>query len=878
MYRVLSTIWILSAQIAFAEARIYSEEKPFEVLEELGIQGVLKTVPYVPMASERYGSFKMELDQALVGLHQRGVAAILEIAPGAAPQPLGRMRPYLDGKRVMEGGEGDRTWLPELDDDFTAFVVAILHEHGWPRGAVTGVALGDLRADPTRVAALDQCLAAAVAAADMEVSVRRVERRWVEAAQGVAAQVAMDRMIDSGGVELVRVYRGEDGAAIDRALGALGRFVGQRSFRSLLFEGGLPWVFDFAGLAGEEDGTLVVVGDLGVGAPVRSSVHGVVGVNAQMRIATGPYVLHDAFGDPISAVGGEIVVPLDGRTFFLRGDGEQGSFAALVTAVRDARVEGIEPIEVLARDMTGPVGQWSVLRLELGNLLNRELEGALSVELAGLEVEAPAQLHFEPQQQQIVDVRIVGGRPAADNLYLLRCEFDAGADGKVLHQETMRVNWIERREIAIDGESGDWAGVLPQPIGVGVVGRLAYGADHFYFAAQIEDDTEHPGTLRFAERDDESFFYPALSYEIDLSRSLFKVDRFRGLSDDPVHLWRPDGQGRVDGRWENQAQTRAFAFDLTIPDSKPRQVALYIPPGDFDPAGMDLELYDRRRKTALDRRRLETLDQGVYAIYHLAGKMRITLRVHGWHYRARLGGIFFDPVDNASGFIGFDRETSGEWFDHYGSEGFYVVGAERVDPQDVSLRMPKVVKKFKHKWPEGVRRFSYRQEPVLPSGNAPGFDNVQIAFNAIPADRNLVGLGEYVCTDYEYALNKVASQYGGGTEVWRLLVPGMRRQAFYPGTKAGPRVGPVVEAELAISHKDNIRFAEVAIPWGEIPEVQALMEKGELLKFSFRINHDQGQSRELAQGRSASQINGPAFQSPGQEHWANEIEFGWERE
>ena len=60
--------------------------------------------------------------------------------------------------------------------------------------------------------------------------------------------------------------------------------------------------------------------------------------------------------------------------------------------------------------------------------------------------------------------------------------------------------------------------------------------------------------------------------------------------------------------------------------------------------------------------------------------------------------------------------------------------------------------------------------------------------------------------------------------------------------------------------------------------LQALMEKGELLKFSFRINHDQGQSRELAQGRSASQINGPAFQSLGQVHWANEIEFGWERE
>ena len=35
-------------------------------------------------------------------------------------------------------------------------------------------------------------------------------------------------------------------------------------------------------------------------------------------------------------------------------------------------------------------------------------------------------------------------------------------------------------------------------------------------------------------------------------------------------------------------------------------------------------------------------------------------------------------------------------------------------------------------WPEGVRRYSYRKDPELPSGNTPGHDNIQIAFNVLP--------------------------------------------------------------------------------------------------------------------------------------------------
>ena len=69
------------------------------------------------------------------------------------------------------------------------------------------------------------------------------------------------------------------------------------------------------------------------------------------------------------------------------------------------------------------------------------------------------------------------------------------------------------------------------------------------------------------------------------------------------------------------------------------------------------------------------------------------------------------------------------------------------------------------------------------------FDNVLLGFNAIPLEQkdwltNLSGrmpkFVRYKTTDYEYALNKVADQYGGGTEIWRLLAPGMPFKHFYP--------------------------------------------------------------------------------------------------
>ena len=481
----------------YAGARVYVDEKPLPDLVRAGVGGVVKTVTYTPVASEGYTSFKDALDESLRAFKERDMEVVLEIMPGAAPQPLAGPRPYLNDKGVMLGGEGDRTWLPSLDGDFVSFVQAVA------QAPVVAVALGgDLQADPPRVRAIERRMTEAVEGTGVKVA--RIKRARVDDATHVAGLAALAVAT----ADEVLVIVGD--VAVDRAVGVMERHVGNQAYGELVYDGGVPWVFSF----GEgDDATLVVVGDLDRVAPGAVSLRGIELADARVVLTPGPYTAYDALGEEIVAVGGEIAFTLDGRGYFLRGPRD-----ALVAAVRNARIEGVAPLHVVARDMKEPVGQWSTLQLELSNVINRPVAGALRVLLGELEVEAPARLELAAHEKRAVEVKIVGGRPAPDNVYPLRVVFDAGVDGQVLHDEVMRVNRIARRSIEVDGKLLDWHGALPQAIGKGVKGFVAYDEEYFYFAAQIKDRTRGGGTLRFANRDDDAFFYPEVSQQVDVNK------------------------------------------------------------------------------------------------------------------------------------------------------------------------------------------------------------------------------------------------------------------------------------------------------------------------------------------------------------------------
>jgi hypothetical protein len=762
--------------------------------------------------------------------------------------------------------------------------------------------------------------------------------------------------------------------SVAASVGAVEHFIGLRKFKEMLFKNGLPWVMTFNGLPNNsepnpEDGTVVVVGDIGeefghtgllyrtawgfpeiahkqdlkaklaampADAPPadRAALEKQIatretlsGASMTLQADGDKFSLYDYYGNAVPADNDQIVVPLDGRGFFLRGNGQPGSFAALLQAIQTSRIQGIEPLAKKVMDMLSPVDQpGSYFRLELTNVLNRPVQGTLKVDVQGLKVDPAEQnLQFASNETKVVKIG-VSGTAQPNNTYPMKMTFDAGADGISPWEEDLHVNQIAHRTIKIDGDLSDWNGVLPQTIvpssqtgptlteqawlpfakfnqnaaqGLST-GYLAYDDQYFYFAAKVSDSTPDGGTLRFANENDDQFFYPKVSYQYDPHNTYLKKDV---TWKQPIRaggaLFLPNSTTqRSFGEWRSVAG--AFAVDLDLPADY-KKVTFYSVDSDTDQNGRGrywLEVQDRDTGKTLVRKEMTEYGLGRYISFLMSGKVRVIFRGENW-LGATIGGMFFDPAGpqapqspggTAAVFLGTDDKTCASWQGNYGQDGYEIMGTAVQDPAYAKVSVPSIEKKIEHTWPDGVRNYSYRKDPILPSGGGtPRFDNVQIAFNVFPADApekrsfnhppgTMPGYISYEDTDYEYALNKVSDANGGGTEIWRLLVPGQPRKEFYPREPKSPLDGPVGGGKLVVVQNDTTRIEECAIPWSEIPGVKACLDAGETIKFDFRVNDNSTSGcMELARDRSVSRTNSYAFHPQWVEHWANELEFSFQK-
>lgn len=387
------------------------------------------------------------------------------------------------------------------------------------------------------------------------------------------------------------------------AVAASQHFIGQRAFNQILFTNGLPWVFVFDGLpmpAGSErstptdpdpdDGTVVIVGDLGSCYSKDLTLFRSVGVapDARMELGNGrgQFILYDFYANPLPAKDGKITIPLNNLGYFLRTDGRRGSFAKLLQAIKSAKITGIEPVEIVARDLTAPISSKPKLRLKITNVLNRRVSGRLAVNIAGLTVKPPEQtVSLKPYETREIQVQVTGGDAVDNNSYPLLASFDAGNDGLRKHAELMHVNCIARRTIAMDGSLDDWRGVIPQTSaqrveasqtekaylpfkdwdrqsgGGAVTAWLASDNQFFYFAAKVP---QMDGLLRYETRDDDAFFYPEkvtsqgkeLTWPADVRRFSYRKD-----------FDIPSGNGK---------HNIQIAFNVIAPDKKDH---LQYPPG-----------------------------------------------------------------------------------------------------------------------------------------------------------------------------------------------------------------------------------------------------------------------------------------------------------
>ncbi len=333
------------------------------------------------------------------------------------------------------------------------------------------------------------------------------------------------------------------------SLAAANKMIGQRAFKKILFKNGLPWVFVFDGLPGKsgrpagasdsDDSTMVVVGDLGKSYERGRCLFRSVGIspNATLQIpdAGSQFITYDFYGNPLPSRNGKITIPINGLGYYLRSNGTPGSFARLVQAVKSAKVSGVEPVEIVAKDMTAPIGAKPALRIQLTNVLNRAVEGTLKANVEGLTL-APTALpvSLKPNETREFSFIVTGGSASDQNNYPLVAAFseNGGPTSNIVqHAEMMHVNYISHRTItAMDGNLDHWKSLIPQTSAQAVgfsmsekaylpfkdwskksgaspiTSYLAYDDRFFYFAAKVPAVAE---TIRYGSRNDDSFFYPA---------------------------------------------------------------------------------------------------------------------------------------------------------------------------------------------------------------------------------------------------------------------------------------------------------------------------------------------------------------------------------
>ena len=745
---------------------------------------------------------------------------------------------------------------------------------------------------------------------------------------GNIAHVKWQRYKDESGEKETQITHAWSVAA---SIGASQHFLGERKFKEILFKKGLPWITVFEGIENPDDGTLVVVGDIGeefgaANIPFRTArglkevAHKeelktkLAGLNPEtekeeiakikkeiaafevlsdasltLNNPESKFQLFDFYGNPVKPQGNKITIPLDSRGFFLRSDGTSGSFEKLLQAVKTSAIKGIEPLETIVYDLLAPVSSKPELKIKLTNMLNRPITGNLTVKLGNLTLGKSIQsLSFKPHEEKILKVKIAGGKEAPNNTYPVTLNFNAGVDGKAVHEEDVHVNVISKRTIQVDGKLDDWKDVFTQTIKddespslsiteaawfpfknfdanikTGLAnGYLAYDDKYFYFASKVADESPDSGMIRFENRDDDEFYYPE---KVSIPYNAFRFGggmKHNGIS--------------YSARWSGFIKPKySEEYAITVAANKP--VRIWID----DKLISDVEKIILNAKS-LAKIKVELENEGGDATVQLLWESKRQPKevIPASHF-------YISSTEKSKAGDGLKGE-------YYNGPRFNVLRVTRTDPKlDFNWKVNEVPDEQFVKdslaeltWPKGVRRYSYRKDPDLPSGNFQNHDNVQIAFNVVPEKEKemysfpsgtMPGFTNYQCTDYEYALNPVSPKYGGGVEIWRLKVPGMPHKHFFPRQGASKFDGPVKNGNLVVTREGNTRIVEAAIPWSEIPHVKQKLDKGETIKFSFRVNDNKSDGpMELARGRSVSKINN-SFHVDWKEHWANEVEFGFEK-
>ncbi|MDK1030681.1 MAG: hypothetical protein QGD94_01600 [Planctomycetia bacterium] len=310
-------------------------------------------------------------------------------------------------------------------------------------------------------------------------------------------------------------------------------------FNRRINPGGLPFIFLFTG---KGKAVAVVTSAINPGKPGQQATEDwqilghienggprrgrskVFGIRSTGSITVddpkGKLQAFDIYGNPIPRPDKTtLTVPISHKVVYVRSkDAEY-----LATALGEAKMTGIRPVEIILKDFTAPMDTLPPLEVELRSAYNVPIAGKITVMApAGIELDRPSREFTiaEPRGRLNLAFKIKSAKPSEYNAYPFKAtvETDQGVAGL---EEVLNVNCVVRGTPKIDGDLSDWKalGAIPvnfvsevqapmtaklwQPWAEALPGKFAarcaamWDDKYFYFMADVQDTGKRPNESMF---------------------------------------------------------------------------------------------------------------------------------------------------------------------------------------------------------------------------------------------------------------------------------------------------------------------------------------------------------------------------------------------
>lgn len=328
------------------------------------------------------------------------------------------------------------------------------------------------------------------------------------------------------------------------ATAAFNHFVSAKAFERIVFHNHLPWVFQF-GADDDKEAVLIVFGQLisftgaSAGDPrtaLWAQVNNAKGGTMTIDNGDGLLRFHDLAGNPLYLGQKAVTLPMNiFPTYITCAKGP----AAAAQRLKQARLEGKRPVEILPRDFTRPLAaKGSALAVAVHNCLNRPVTGKLAVQapkgITLKSMELP--VYLAAGETKVLSFEIATATPAASNAYRFGFLFTSDA-GNASYQEVLNVVAVPKGAKTIDGNLDDWKDVPgitvvaglekadiaesirrpwldlkdKKPDGSFAEVKLAWDENFLYVAALVNNPTPQMDKPRLQGRDENQYFHSKAS-------------------------------------------------------------------------------------------------------------------------------------------------------------------------------------------------------------------------------------------------------------------------------------------------------------------------------------------------------------------------------